>query len=188
MANTGNAALKAARVALGYRSQSALADAVTETARNIGLRVEVSARTVRRWESASPSFPQAEHVTALEALFDRPITELGFTPPWTEGKPAHGIDARPTPTRQRIMLRASDLPRLTTAAAADYASITAAHRRFYWTLSASSLHHSAREHAHLGMELLNRAEGRALTILAPAVAESNLLSGRVEFLCQWAVR
>ncbi|MBF6070282.1 transcriptional regulator [Nocardia farcinica] len=181
MANTGNAALKAARVALGYRSQSALADAVTETARNIGLRVEVSARTVRRWESASPSFPQAEHVTALEALFDRPITELGFTPPWTEGKPAHGIDARPTPTRQRIMLRASDLPRLTTAAAADYASITAAHRRFYWTLSASSLHHSAREHAHLGMELLDRAEGRALTILAPAVAESNLLSGRLEF-------
>ncbi|MBF6295899.1 hypothetical protein IU454_29165, partial [Nocardia farcinica] len=108
-------------------------------------------------------------------------TELGFTPPWTEGKPAHGIDARPTPTRQRIMLRASDLPRLTTAAAADYASITAAHRRFYWTLSASSLHHSAREHAHLGMELLDRAEGRALTILAPAVAESNLLSGRLEF-------
>lgn len=181
MANTGNAALKAARVALGYRSQAALAEAVTETARNIGLRVEVSARTARRWESENPPWPQAEHVTALEALFDRPISELGFTPPWTEGKQATGTDARPATSRPRNMLRSSNLPRLSTAAAADYATITASHRRFYWVLSASTLHRSVNEHAHLGMDLIDRAEGRALTILASAVAESNLLSGRLEF-------
>src|SRR5690606_3864704 len=181
MANTGNAALKAARVALGYRSQAALAQAVTETARNIGLRVEVSARTVRRWESANPSFPQTDHVTALEALFDKPITELGFTPPWADGKPGHGADTRPAPARQRIMLNSNYLPRINTATAADYATITSAHRRFYRTRSASSLHHAVADHAPLGMELLDRAEGRALTILAPAVAESNLLSGRMEF-------
>ncbi|MGY2061691.1 helix-turn-helix transcriptional regulator, partial [Nocardia gipuzkoensis] len=63
MTSSGNAALRAARQALGYRSQAALADALNETARTIGLRVSINARTVRRWESAEPPWPHPEHAT-----------------------------------------------------------------------------------------------------------------------------
>lgn len=50
----GNTRLRSARQGLGLRSQQALADAVTRTARSIGLRISVTARTVRRWESDNP--------------------------------------------------------------------------------------------------------------------------------------
>ncbi len=90
----GNARLRAARQALGIRSQAALADAVTNTARGIGLRISINPRTVRRWESASPPWPHPEHARALEAVFHRPLTELGFTPPWADEqstRQVHGL-------------------------------------------------------------------------------------------------
>src|SRR6516162_5426933 len=84
---TANARLRAARQGLGLRSQAALAEAVTEAARSIGLRISVTPRTVRRWESATPPWPHPEHAAALEALFQRPVTDLGFVAPWQDDQP-----------------------------------------------------------------------------------------------------
>src|SRR5260370_3295363 len=81
---SGNTRLRSARQALGLRSQQALADAVTRAGRAIGLRVSVTARTVRRWESDCPPWPHPQHQAALESLLQRPVTDLGFTPPWAE--------------------------------------------------------------------------------------------------------
>src|SRR5580698_8853719 len=77
-----NTRLRSARQALGLRSQQQLADAVTRAGTNIGLRINITARTVRRWESDAPPWPHPDHQAALEALFQRPITDLGFVPPW----------------------------------------------------------------------------------------------------------
>jgi len=79
---TGNTRLRSARQALGLRSQQQLADAVTRAGKSIGLRISITARTVRRWESDAPPWPHPDHQAAVEALFQRPISELGFTPPW----------------------------------------------------------------------------------------------------------
>ena len=49
----GNTRLRSARQALGLRSQQQLADAVTRAGKSIGLRISITARTVRRWESDS---------------------------------------------------------------------------------------------------------------------------------------
>jgi len=131
----GNARLRAARQSLGLRSQAALADAVNETARTIGLRLAVTARTVRRWESASPPWPHPEHAAALEQLFQRPVADLGFTPPWSEPDSAevrdqvHQSDFPPSTARPRIRTITSTLP---ASVATDYAAITSAHRRLYW--------------------------------------------------------
>ena len=78
----GNTRLRSARQALGLRSQQQLADAVTRAGNSIGLRISITARTVRRWESDAPPWPHPDHQAAVEALFQRPVTELGFTPPW----------------------------------------------------------------------------------------------------------
>lgn len=68
----GNSRLRAARQALGLRSQNQLAEAVTRSAGQIGLRnVSITERTVRRWESDNPPWPQPDHQTALEHLFSR---------------------------------------------------------------------------------------------------------------------
>src|SRR5215471_9406058 len=50
----GNTRLRSARQALGLRSQQQLADAVTRAGNSIGLRISITARTVRRWESDTP--------------------------------------------------------------------------------------------------------------------------------------
>ena len=141
----GNARLRAARQALGIRSQAALADAVTDTARGIGLRISINPRTVRRWESASPPWPHPEHGRALEAVFHRPLTELGFTPPWADEQshssstPARAYDASGLKsTHPSVGTPALALP---SSAATDYATITACYRRLYWTLPPARLHH-----------------------------------------------
>src|ERR1700735_1001594 len=82
----GNTRLRSARQALGFRSQQQLADAVTRAGKSIGLRISITARTVRRWESDAPPWPHPDHQAALEALFQRPVTDLGFTPPWAAGQ------------------------------------------------------------------------------------------------------
>ena len=43
---------------------------------------------MRRWESENPPWPQPDHQAALEHLFSRPVTELGFTPPWASEEAA----------------------------------------------------------------------------------------------------
>src|SRR5690349_21435023 len=99
--DTANTRLRSARQALGLRSQQQLADAVTRAGHNIGLRINITARTVRRWESDAPPWPHPDHQAALEALFQRPITELGFTPPWAgdqPGSPPASSSASPAST------------------------------------------------------------------------------------------
>ncbi|MFF0490402.1 hypothetical protein ACFYTQ_15395 [Nocardia sp. NPDC004068] len=183
MTQSGNAALRAARQALGYRSQSALADALNETARDIGLRVSINSRTVRRWESADPPWPHPEHAKAIEALFKRPIAALGFTPPWSEpdtqfvSSPGAVDSGRPWPPRYLGAL-AGTVP---ASVATDVMSITVSHRRMYWTVAPTWLHRAVAEHAALGSELLTRIEPSVKPLLARAVSESSLLAGRLEF-------
>ncbi|MEU7141698.1 XRE family transcriptional regulator [Nocardia sp. NPDC046473] len=185
MATQGNAALRAARQALGYRSQGALADALTETARQIGLRIEVASRTVRRWESTEPPWPHPDHATALEALFKRPITELGFTPPWSEelsgsGRPV-GRSAADNRMASNQRLFGASVPQLPASVATDYMAVTVSHRHLYWSVPAVRLHRSVAEHSQLGVELLPQVSGPAKDLLAKAVSESSLLAGRLEF-------
>lgn len=173
-------ALRSARQSLGYRSQSALAEALNKAARDIGLRVSINARTVRRWESAEPPWPQAEHVQALEALFDRPIAQLGFT----SSRRAGGEQARArsgyseTWASRHGGTGGGVLP---PAVATDFASGTASFRRLYWSVPAARLQRLVSEHAALGWDLLPRIPSAAKDVMARAVAESSLLSGRLEF-------
>ncbi len=190
---SGNTRLKGARQGLGLRSQQALADAVTRTAQSSGLRISVTARTVRRWESDNPPWPQPDHQTALEALFQRPVTDLGFAPPWANGSvvapSGSGTAGRAFVTAAAGMgggMLAAFPPRpagatLPGSVAGDYISITSAHRRLYYTVPASRLHKPVAAHANLGAALLFAVPEAARTALATAVAESAMLAGRLEF-------
>ena len=176
-------ALRSARQALGYRSQKALADALNRAARDIGLRVSINARTVRRWESAEPPWPQAEHVTALETLFDRPISQLGFTSSRRSGSEAaparpHGSGYRESWAARHSGATGGVLP---AAVASDFMSATAAYRRLYWSVPPARLQRLVSEHAALGWDLLPQIPGAAKSVMGRAVSESSLLAGRLEF-------
>jgi hypothetical protein len=183
----GNTRLKAARQHAGYASQQALADALTQAAPRIGLgRMEVSVRQVRRWESASPPWPRTDHQRLLVSTLQLPIEQLGFNPPWnaTETAPS---DAPQLPTPSHSPAGGS-LPLPTAAVAlqpasigADYATITVAHRRLYWSVQPAHLHPTVAEHTRLGVHLLAETSGTARRVLATALAESQLLLGRIEF-------
>ena len=90
----GNVRLKAARQHAGYASQQALADALTRAAPQLGLgHLQVSVRQVRRWESATPPWPRADHQRLLVHVLQLPIERLGFTPPWGESTAGPGAAA-----------------------------------------------------------------------------------------------
>jgi beta-glucanase (GH16 family) len=55
----------------------------------MGLRLPVTERTVRRWESDSPPWPRPAHQAALESLLRRPLTDLGFTPRTNDATAPH---------------------------------------------------------------------------------------------------
>ncbi|MGF6889604.1 transcriptional regulator with XRE-family HTH domain [Nocardia sp. GAS34] len=175
-------ALRAARLSMGYRSQSALADALNQAARDIGIRISVNARTVRRWESDEPPWPQPEHATALETLFGRPISELGFTSsrkavadkttqPQGSGRPE-------TWASRHSGALAVALP---PSVASDFMTATVAYRHMYWSVPSSRLERLVAEHAALGWDLLPQLSGTPQSLMARAVAESSLLAGRLEF-------
>jgi hypothetical protein len=65
--------------------------------------------------------------------------------------------------------------------AADYALITAGHRRLYWTVQPTQMHPTVAEHTRLGTALMSETAGRARITLARALAESALMAGRIEF-------
>jgi hypothetical protein len=193
MASAGNTRLRSARQGLGLRSQQAVADAVTRVARSIGLRISVTARTVRRWESDNPPWPHPDHQAALEALFQRPVTDLGFVPPWAESAVAES-SAETSGTRSVIPAAVgisggalttfqsrSAVATLPASVAADYIAITSAQRHMYYTVPAARLHKAVAEHANLGTALLAVIPEAARTSLAAAVSESSLLAGRLEF-------
>ncbi|WP_220183358.1 transcriptional regulator [Sphaerisporangium album] len=64
---------------------------------------------------------------------------------------------------------------------ADYAAITAAYRRLYWTVQPAQMHPAVVEHARLGTQLLAETATPTRRLLATALAESFLLAGRIEF-------
>jgi hypothetical protein len=187
----GNTRLRSARQALGLRSQQQLADAVTRAGLSIGLHISITARTVRRWESDSPPWPHPDHQAAVEALFQRPITELGFTPPWAgaeSGNPQ--TESRPTSPAVTASTAAGILTvfpqrypaaSLPSSVATDYISITSAHRHMYWIVPPAHLHDVVAAHVHLGTRLIPSVPEAARRSLAAAVSESSLLAGRIEF-------
>src|SRR5262249_1152299 len=99
----GNVRLKAARQHAGYASQQALADALTRAATQLGLRhIAISTRQIRRWESAAPPWPRADHQRLLVHVLQLPVEDLGFTPPWdvsVSGPDAAAAARHPMPAR-----------------------------------------------------------------------------------------
>ncbi len=184
----GNIQLKAARQHAGYGSQQALADALTRAAVQLGLgRVEVSVRQVRRWESETPPWPHADHQRLLIHVLQLPIERLGFTPPWSDPaamtasptgshpQTAHANHARPLPLPTAVVaIQPASI-------GTDYAAITTAYRRLYWTVQPSQIHATAAEHARFGIQLLAETAGPARRLLAAALAESLLMVARIEF-------
>ncbi|MEU0538542.1 hypothetical protein ABZ319_01640 [Nocardia sp. NPDC005978] len=174
--------LRAARLALGYQSQKALAAALNRKAQDMGLRISVDPRSVRRWESPESPWPQPDHAAALEALLGRPLSELGFSPARgsAAADPAYSTSSGPRETwaARHAGTSASALPQ---SIATDFMSSTAAHRRMYWSVPAARLQRLVSEHAALGWDLLHQVPGAAKPLMARAVAESSLLAGRLEF-------
>lgn len=183
----GNTQLKAARQGAGHASQEAFAHAMKRAALQLGMRgLNVSVRQVRRWESTNPPWPQPDHQRLLVHLLGQSMEELGFTPPW--GRDAKDRDAmrRPNSLGPVTAVAAAPIPNPGAAiqpatVGADFAAITAAHRRLYWSVQPAQLHPTAMQHARLGTCLLNETTGLARITLAAALAESYLLAGRIEF-------
>src|ERR1700761_4702170 len=134
----GNVRLKAARQHAGYGSQQALADALTRAAPQLGLgHIEISTRQIRRWESASPPWPRADHQRLLVHVLQLPIEDLGFTAPWevsVAGPEAAAAARHPLPARHNdgaLPLSKARGVIQPSGVASDYATITAAYRRLY---------------------------------------------------------
>ncbi|MFJ9214208.1 helix-turn-helix transcriptional regulator [Streptomyces sp. NPDC102264] len=168
----GNTRLKSARVAAGYASQQALADALG-----------VGVRQVRRWESDNPPWPQAEIQQALTRTLGQDMTALGFT------LSGHS----PDPVRRTLVsgaIAATGLAAVPMQAAAtlqpasvaiDFETVTCSHRRLYWSVAPATLHPSAVAHATLGCALLPETAGQTRRAVAAALAETWMLAGRIEF-------
>jgi hypothetical protein len=186
----GNKRLRAARQALGLRSQQHLADAVTRAGAQIGLRISITERTVRRWESDSPPWPHPDHQAALEQLFGRPVTELGFTPPWGDEEVSPLNQERSTGLPPAAPGGVGAFPRrpladpLPGSIAADFIAITSTYRRMYWSVPPAQLHDPVATHVRLGIALINSVPEAARRSLAAAIAEASLLAGRIEFFDQ----
>ncbi|AEY87293.1 hypothetical protein SHJG_2018 [Streptomyces hygroscopicus subsp. jinggangensis 5008] len=168
----GNFRLKAARVAAGYYSQQALAEALG-----------VGVRQVRRWESEQPPVPQPEVAQALTRLLGQDLEALGFTP--TGGRPAgHARRTVLAATAAAVGLAAVPTQAIAmqpATAAEDFEAVTRSHRRLYWTVAPATLHPAAIAHATLGCALLPEAAGQTRQRIAAALAETWLLAGRIEF-------
>jgi len=167
-----NTRLKSARLAAGFHSQQALADAL-----NVGVR------QVRRWESEAPPWPHPELQQALTRILGQDLEALGFVQP----------GGRPDPVRRGLVgvtvaaVGLAAVPSQAAAAmqpasvAADFEAVTRSHRRLYWSVAPATLHPAAVAHATLGCALLQETAGRTRQSVATALAETWLLAGRIEF-------
>ncbi|MCL7427704.1 helix-turn-helix transcriptional regulator [Streptomyces sp. YS415] len=168
----GNTRLKSARVAAGYHSQQALADALG-----------VGVRQVRRWESDTPPWPHPEIGQALAQLLGQELTSLGFAPP-SGATPERGRRSVLAATAAAVGLAAVPTQAVAVqpaTAAEDFMSVTRSHRRLYWSVAPATLHPAALAHATLGCELLPESAGQTRQRIAVALAETWLLAGRIEF-------
>jgi hypothetical protein len=164
-----------------------LADALTRAAPQLGLgNMEVSVRQVRRWESGTPPWPHPDHQRLLIHVLNLPIEELGFIPPWTippsgSMPPSSTGGPRSRATRPGLPLSGVAATVEASTISADYAAITAAHRRLYFTVQPAQLYPAVMEHSGLGTHLLTATTGTTRRILAAGLSESLLLAGRIEF-------
>ncbi|MGW2692303.1 helix-turn-helix transcriptional regulator [Streptomyces sp. NPDC001296] len=168
----GNTRLKAARLAAGYHSQQALADALG-----------VGVRQVRRWESDAPPWPQPEVAQALTRVLGQELESLGFTPP---GGSTSGHGRRTVLAATAAVIGLAAVPTQAIAmqpatVAADYQAVTRSHRRLYWSVAPATLHPAALSHATLGCALLPETAGQTRQRTAAALAETWMLAGRIEF-------
>ena len=149
--------------------------------------MKISDRQIRRWESASPPWPRADHQRLLVHVLQLPIEELGFTPPWdlSTADPDLATAAQaPMPTNTShapfALAKVRGVIQPSTVAG-DYAAITVSYRRLYPSVLPTHLHTPVIEHTRLGAHLLGETDGVSHTILATALAEALLLAGRIEF-------
>lgn len=188
--SAGNPRLKSARVAAGYNSQQDLAEAITRTAPQFGIRgLAVGVRQIRRWESSAPPWPQPDVRRVLTHLLGQSMEELGFTPPWgSEHQGTSPSGSRSNSARGPVAsagLATVPAQAVTTSqpasAVRDFEGITRAHRHLYWSVAPATLHPTVLEHARLGCALLPETTNPSRRTLAAAIAESYLLAGRIEF-------
>lgn len=164
-----NTRLRAARVAAGYHSQQALADTLG-----------VGVRQVRRWESAAPPWPHHELQNALTRLLGQTMEGLGFAPP--AGRDGGGQRQRPSLGTGFATVPVQSAATLQPASTADdFAAVTRAHRRLYWSVAPATLHPTVVAHAALGCALLTETAGRTRQATAVALADTWLLAGRIQF-------
>ncbi|GAA4990008.1 hypothetical protein GCM10023205_71580 [Yinghuangia aomiensis] len=76
-----NAKLVAARIARGWPTQQDFVDAYDKHARALNQKATISVRQVRRWEAGKTGLPNRDARRVLEAMFERPLEELGFHHP-----------------------------------------------------------------------------------------------------------
>lgn len=88
----GNRLLVQARIARGIHTQEEFVEAFESMAVELGTRLSVSVRQVRRWESRAPGWPHPGARSVLQALLQCPIEQLGFA------RPIKGVKPSPSPT------------------------------------------------------------------------------------------
>lgn len=168
----GNTRLKAARLAAGFGSQQALADALG-----------VGVRQVRRWESENPPSPQPDQAQALTRELGQDLEALGFSSSNT-AQPDRGRRSVLAATAAVVGLAAVPTTAITmqpATVATDFLAVTRSHRRLYWSVAPATLHPAAQAHGSLGCALLTETAGQTRRAVAAALAESYLLAGRIEF-------
>src|SRR4051794_8105841 len=101
-----NMALVRARLSRGWASQEEFAEAFERTALECGLRIGVSSRQVRRWESKPPPWPTPVYQRVLRAMFEIPLDELGFVEPYDR----RGSMEDPSATKAIRGLRETEQP------------------------------------------------------------------------------
>ncbi|UQA91418.1 helix-turn-helix transcriptional regulator [Streptomyces halobius] len=170
----GNTRLKSARVAAGYHTQQAFAEALG-----------VDVRQVRRWESDTPPWPHPDMQERLTNLTGQTMEALGFTVPAGRDQPSAQRSAAVPPRSGVGHLPAvpsqSGATMQPASVAADYENVTRSHRHLYWSVAPTTLHPAVGAHADLGCTLLAETAGRTRRAVAAALAETWLLAGRIEF-------
>ncbi|WP_331754577.1 helix-turn-helix domain-containing protein (plasmid) [Streptomyces sp. NBC_00012] len=168
-----NTRLRSARHAAGYRSQQELA-----TALGVGVR------QVRRWESENPPCPHPDLQQSLTQLLGQDMESLGFAPPVGRdrvdpvrrslvGASVAAVGLAAVPMQSAVAMQPASV-------AADFEAVTRSHRRLYWSVAPATLHPAAVAHTTLGCALLTETAGQTRRTVAAALAESYLLTGRIE--------
>ncbi|MGW2917443.1 helix-turn-helix domain-containing protein [Streptomyces angustmyceticus] len=175
MRSAGNSRLKSARVAAGYHTQQAFAEAMG-----------VGVRQVRRWESDNPPWPHPDLQQRLTHLTGQDMEALGFTIPLGRDQPSRrrpyaGVAPRNIGSQLSTVPSQTTAPMQPASVADDYASVTRVHRGLYWSVAPATLHPAVIAHAGLGCALLSETAGQTRRTVAAALAESWLLAGRIEF-------